>query len=128
MSPVTRKTAEGLPLFYEQDVPPVATGGPDVTEPRLYFGEAELPYVIVKTSTPEFDYPKGNDNVYATYAGSAGVALGGVMRRSLFAWYFGDSNILISSYLTADSRVLYHRNIADRVSTIAPFLRLDRDP
>jgi uncharacterized protein len=28
MSPVNRKSAEGLPLFYLSDIPPVATGGP----------------------------------------------------------------------------------------------------
>jgi uncharacterized membrane protein (UPF0182 family) len=39
MSPVTRKNAEGLPLFYLRDIPPVAAGGPEVHEPRIYFGE-----------------------------------------------------------------------------------------
>jgi uncharacterized membrane protein (UPF0182 family) len=38
MSPVTRKTAEGLPLFYLRDIPPVASGGPEIREPRIYFG------------------------------------------------------------------------------------------
>ena len=41
MSPVTRKTSEGLPVLYLQDIPPVATGGPAVREPRIYFGQAE---------------------------------------------------------------------------------------
>jgi uncharacterized membrane protein (UPF0182 family) len=128
MSPVTRKSTEGLPLFYLQDIPPTPTGGPVIDEPRLYFGEAADSYVIVKGSIPEFDYPKGKDNVYASYDGADGVALGGAALRSLFAWYFGDPNILLSSYITADSRILFHRNIQDRVRTIAPFLRLDHDP
>src|SRR4029077_11730201 len=46
----------------------------------------------------------------------------------LFAWYFNDPNILLSSYLTDGTRILFRRNIADRVETIASFLRLDRDP
>ena len=41
--------------------------------------------MIVKGSTPEFDYPKGKDNVYSTYDGVAGVAVGGIARRTLFA-------------------------------------------
>ena len=65
MSPVTRKSAEGLPLFYLRDIPPVATGGPEIREPRIYYGEETDSYVIVKGSTPEFDYPKGKDNNYA---------------------------------------------------------------
>jgi uncharacterized protein len=128
MSPVTQKTSEGLPVLYEQDVPPVASGGPVVREPRIYFGEGPQPYVVVKTSTPEFDYPKGSDNVYADYTGRDGVDIGSLSRRSVFAWYFGDPNILISSYLTPESRILFHRNLQDRIRTIAPFLRLDHDP
>jgi uncharacterized protein len=128
MSPVTQKTEEGLPILYESDVPPVASGGPAVLQPRIYFGEGSQPYVIVKTSTPEFDYPKGSKNVYATYDGSAGVAIGNLARRSLFAWHFGDPDILLSSYVAQQSRILFYRNIEDRIRTIAPFLSLDRNP
>ena len=128
MSPVTQKSNEGLPLFYLQDIPPVATGGPAVREPRLYFGQAEENYAIVRGSTPEFDYPKGKDNVYAAYDGADGVAIGDTARRALFSWYYGDPNILLTEYITAESRILFHRNIQDRVRTIAPVLRLDHDP
>ena len=128
MSPVTQKTTEGLPTFYLQDIPAVANGGPAIREPRLYFGQGEERYAIVKTSTPEFDYPKGKDNVYAAYDGADGVAIGDTGRRALFSWYYGDPNILLTEYITNDSRILLHRNIQDRVSTIAPGLRLDHDP
>ena len=128
MSPVTRKTAEGLPIFYLKDIPPAATGGPPITEPRIYFGQGSAGYVIVKGDAPEFDYPKGSDNVYAYYDGADGVPIGGIAWRCLFAWYFGDINILLSGYLTSESRIMLHRNIKDRVETIAPFLQLDRDP
>jgi uncharacterized membrane protein (UPF0182 family) len=128
MSPVTRKNAEGLPLFYLQDIPPVTNGGPPIREPRIYFGQGRERYVIVKGSTPEFDYPKGRDNVYAHYDGADGVPIGDPAWRSLLAWYYGDPNILLSAYVTQDSRLLLHRNIQDRVRTIAPVLSLDRDP
>jgi hypothetical protein len=128
LSPVTQKSTEGLPIFYLKDIPPVTSAGPVVTEPRLYFGQSAAGYVIVKTSTPEFDYPQGKDNVYANYDGADGIPIGGVAWRSLFAWYFDDVNILLSSYITGASRIMLHRNIQERVRTIAPFLRLDRDP
>jgi uncharacterized protein len=128
MSPVTRKSAEGLPVLYLKDIPPVASGGPTLSEPRIYFGQGAGSYVIVKGSIPEFDYPKGKDNVYAPYEGTDGVALSGMALRSLFAWYFNDPNILLTGYITSESRILFHRNIRDRVQTIAPFLRLDHDP
>lgn len=128
MSPVTRKSAEGLPVFYLGDIPPVATGGPPVREPRIYYGELTDTYVLVKGSTPEFDYPKGKDNVYAPYGGIGGVPVGGIARRMLFAWYFNDPNILISRYVTAESRIMFRRIVKERVETLAPFLRLDRNP
>jgi uncharacterized membrane protein (UPF0182 family) len=128
MSPVTEKSTEGLPSLYLQDIPPVANGGPTIHEPRLYFGEGSQGYVIVKGSVPEFDYPKGKDNVYTTYSGRDGVAIGSMARRSLFAWQLNDPNILLTGYITDESRILLHRNIQDRVRTIAPFLSLDHDP
>jgi uncharacterized protein len=128
MSPVTRKSPEGLPLFYLRDIPPVAAGGPEIREPRIYFGEETDSYVIVKGTTPEFDYPKGKDNIYAFYDGSGGIPLGGLARKALFAWHFGDINLLLTRYIADASRIIIRRNIRERVSTIAPFLNLDRDP
>ena len=128
MSPVTRKSAEGLPLFYLRDIPPISTGGPDIREPRIYYGEETSNYVIVKGSTPEFDYPKGKDNIYAAYDGTGGVPIGGILRRNLFAWHFGDLNLLLSSYITGASRIMIRRDIQEQARAIAPFLRLDHDP
>ena len=51
-----------------------------------------------------------------------------MVRRALFAWYFEDPNILLSQYITESTRILFHRNIQNRVRLIAPFLRLDQDP
>ncbi len=128
MSPVTKTTPEGLPVLYEQDIPPVSTGGPKLVQPRIYFGESADSYIIVKGSTPEFDYPKGNKNVYTEYSGADGVPIGGLGDRALFAYYFGDINILLSKYITSDSRIIFRRNIQQRINKIAPFLRLDHDP
>ena len=128
MSPVTQKSAEGLPIFYLKDIPPIASGGPRITEPRIYFGEGTDDYVIVKSSTPEFDYPKGKDNAYATYDGKDGIPIGASRWRTLFAWYLNDLNVLLSRYITGDSKIMLHRSIQDRVRTLAPFLRLDHDP
>jgi len=128
MSPVTRKSAEGLPYFYSRDIPPVADGGPEIREPRVYYGEESNTYVIVKGAVPEFDYPKGQDNVYAAYDGAGGVPIGGLLRRMLFAQYFNDVNLLLTDYITAGSRIMIRRNIQERAGTIAPFLELDHDP
>jgi uncharacterized membrane protein (UPF0182 family) len=128
MSPVTQKSTEGLPLLYLRDIPPVADGGPEIREPRIYYGPEKSDYVIVKGTTPEFDYPKGTDNVYAAYDGSGGIPLWGMMRRVIFAQHFNDMNLILSNYITDDSRIMIRRNIQERVRAIAPFLSLDHSP
>ena len=121
MSPVTQKSAEGLPIFNLHDIPPIASGGPPLSEPRIYFGESPESYVIVKGSMREFDYPKGADNAYTTYDGADGVGVGGIAQKSLFAWYFNDPNILLTRSITGESRILFRRNITERVRPVSPF-------
>jgi len=126
MSPVNAVTAEGLPEFFVQDIPP--KGKLDIERPEIYFGEKTDTYVIVNSKEKEFDYPLENTSVYASYEGRGGVRLSSFWRRFTYAWAFGDPNILISGQITGDSRLLYRRQVPDRVHTIAPFLRLDDDP
>src|SRR5262249_53565482 len=96
--------------------------------PEIYFGEEAENYIVVGGGTNEFDHPKGQENVYTTYAGRDGVSLGALWRRVLLAWHFADIKLLISGNVTASSRVLFRRQIQQRLNRIAPFLRLDRDP
>ena len=127
MSPVTELEGEGLPIFFVQDIPPRSPVGIDVTQPRL-LRRAHDDYVVVNAAAEEFDHPKGNENVTNAYDGKGGLLLGSRLRRALFAWQFGDVNLLISGNLRAESRILFRRSIGERIATIAPFLRLDRDP
>ena len=128
LGPVNRITPEGLPEFLIKDIPPVSTGPIKVTRPEIYFGEVANDYVIVKTRAQELDYPSGDKNVYATYAGEGGVPLSSFARKLLFAARFGTLKILLSTDLTSDSRIMYHRQISERVKKAVPFLRFDRDP
>jgi len=128
MSPVSEVEGEGLPRFFVKDIPPRSPVGLELAEPRIYFGEKSDDYVIVNAAAEEFDYPKGEQNVSNSYAGKDGVELGSWLRRAVFAWRFRDVNLLISGNLGAESRILFHRSIAERISTIAPFLLLDHDP
>ena len=126
LSPVNEVSAEGLPELLVKDIPPV--GDFNIEQPQIYFGEKTNEYVIVETKTEEFDYPMGDENVYGRYQGKDGVSLGSFIRRLVYAWQLGDFNILISGELTPESRVLYYRNIRERVNHLAPFLNLDSDP
>ena len=128
LGPVNQVTQEGLPVLFIKDLPPRSETDLNVTQPSIYFGELSNDYVLVNTRTDEFHYPEGDDNVTIRYDGAGGVRLGNLLKRLFFSLRFSSYEILVSSQLTADSRIIYHRNIADRVSTIAPFFRWDADP
>jgi uncharacterized membrane protein (UPF0182 family) len=128
LGPVNQVTTEGLPVLFIRDLPPVSTAGLRVDQPSIYFGELSSDYVLVKTKQREFHYPKGDDNETTVYDGAGGVSIGTFWRRLMFALRFTDTDILFTNQLTADSRILYHRRIADRVQQLAPFLSFDADP
>jgi uncharacterized protein len=128
MSPVNAKDAEGLPVFYLSDIPAVSKVGLTVAQPGIYFGDEPDNYVVVKTNTPEFDYPRGSDNVFGYYQGDDGVRISGLIHRLLFSYYYRDLNLLVSDTIQRDSKILIRRNIGDRISRLAPFLVLDHDP
>ena len=140
MSPATEFTPEGRPIFFAKDIPangeipvssPKAGASPDimVNNPRIYYGENSEGYVIVNTDTQELDYQTGEGDLIVTnYEGSGGVGVGSYFRKLLYAWQMRDINILISNQLNENSRIQYRRSVEDRVSTVAPFLKLDKDP
>jgi len=128
MNPVNRFDDEGLPVFYVKDIPPVGPPELKIDRPEIYFGEETRNYVVVGGGTKEFDYAKGQENVYNVYEGRDGVSLRSLWTRALFAWSFGDFKLLISDNVTPASKILFRRIIQDRIQRIAPFLRLDRDP
>ncbi len=126
-SPVAEITPDGLPTFVLQDLP--VQGILDVTRPQIYFGERTNEYVIVKTETPEFDYPRGEGgNVFTTFEGDTGIRIGGFLPRLAFAIQFADINLFISQELNPESQLLWRRNILRRTLEVAPFLRFDSDP
>jgi len=126
--PVSRISKEGLPEFFVKDIPAVSLADIKVTRPEIYFGELSNDYVIVKTRVPEFSYPTATGNINTTYAGNGGVPIDSLLRKALFAARFKTEKILLSSDITAESRIIYNRNINQRVKAVAPFLRFDGDP
>jgi len=127
MSPVNEITKEGLPNFYIKDIPPVVEHDFKVTRPEIYFGEATNQYVLVNTGQPEFDYPKGDKNVYTSYQGKGGVLLDSFWKRVAYAVHLSDLKLLISTLVTKESRIISDRNFESRARRIAPFLLFDKD-
>ena len=128
MGPVSRITKEGLPEFIIKDIPPVSETDLKITRPEIYYGELPNDYVVVKTKVQEFSYPTATENVYTKYDGGGGVELSSLLRRSVFAVKFNTAKIFLSSDITPESRILFYRNINERILRIAPFLMYDSDP
>jgi uncharacterized membrane protein (UPF0182 family) len=128
MAPVNQVTSEGLPVLFIKDLPPVSTVSIKVTRPQIYYGELTNSYVFVGTGQKEFDYPAGDKNVYTNYTGRGGVPIGSFVRRALYAWQLGSTDILLSSYLSHDARIMYRRNVAQRAQAALPFLKFDAEP
>jgi hypothetical protein len=128
MSFVSKTVGGGFPQYLLENIPPESAYGLTINQPSIYYGKAMPGYRIVATGIKEFDYPKGNQNVYTSYSGTGGIPLDSLWKRLLFAWTQSDSNILFTSYLRPESRIQIWRRVHERVEQIAPFLRLDKDP
>ncbi|MEK9135288.1 MAG: UPF0182 family protein [Patescibacteria group bacterium] len=127
--PVNQVTPEGLPVLFVKDLPPKSDVKElEISRPEIYFGELSNDYVIAKTKSLEFNYPKGEENVYATYEGTGGVEMNSFLKRVFYAVKFKSLKLLLSNDITSESRILYYRAIAERIAKIAPFLTFDRDP
>jgi uncharacterized membrane protein (UPF0182 family) len=128
MSFVSKTMGGGFPQYVLENIPPESTFGLTISQPSIYYGESMPGYRIVATGVKEFDYPKGNQNVYTSYNGTGGIALDSLWKRLLFTLTQGDINILFTSYLRPESKIQIWRQVKDRVQQVAPFLRLDQDP
>jgi uncharacterized membrane protein (UPF0182 family) len=127
-SPVNEVTSEGLPRLFIKDLPPSFEPDLKVVRPEIYYGEKTDEYVLVKTKAREFDYPKGDKNVYTTYQGKGGILIKSFFRRLLFAIEFMDPQILFTTYLSPETRIMFNRRIHRRTNAISPFLDYDDDP
>ena len=128
MNFVSKTVGGGFPQYALENVPAESDFGLTINQPAIYYGQSMPGYRIVDTGIKEFDYPKGNDNVYTSYNGKGGIPLDSFWKRILFAWTKADVNILLTSYLKPESRIQIHRDVRERVAQIAPFLRFDNDP
>ena len=142
LSPVNTVGVGGLPDYFVKDIGVAAQKGETALEvtsdqirasipigyPRIYYGELTDTDAMTPTKVEEFDYPSGEENVYNTYSGRGGIAIGSMWRRWLFANYLKNWQMALTRNFTPETKLLYRRNINKRVRAIAPFLRYDSDP
>jgi uncharacterized protein len=131
-SQVNTANAEGQPVFIAANIPP--EGDEEVVpsvQPGIYFGDTSEPvYSLVRTLAAELDFeePETQQQVTTVYAGRGGVPIGSFARRVAFSLRFADYNLVLTSLLTDESRIIFNRSVTERVRLVAPFLELDSQP
>lgn len=124
-APANKIAADGNPTFVDQADP---KNPPKLTQENVYFGENLPGYSVVGANRAEVSLTLAGADSTNRYQGSGGVSMGSFVRRVAFALRFGEPNLLVSKLITGSSRILYVRDIRDRVQTLAPFLSYDSDP
>ncbi len=118
----------GYPVYTVADLNTQAPAIP-LTQPRVYYGEligkSNPDYAIVGDlpGAPPREYD--TDSSSFTYNGSGGVEIGSFVNRLAFAAKYGERNILFSSAVTNDSKIIFNRDPRDRVKAVAPWLTTD---
>jgi uncharacterized membrane protein (UPF0182 family) len=121
---------QGKPRFVTSEF---GAGRPpaELREPRVYFGvqpPLAQPWVIVRSQRQEVEKPLPGNSREPDYhySGGAGISMSSTLRRGLFALRYGDLNLLLSETLGTHPRILVHRDVGDRLRSVAPFLHFDR--
>jgi uncharacterized membrane protein (UPF0182 family) len=131
-------TGDDEPAWAERDIPPegeLSDLNGKGYEGRIYFGENSPEYSVVGKPEDgtdiELDLPGGEDggnDQTTTYDGDAGIGLGSTFRKLLYAWKFGEPNLVLSGRVHGDSKILYDREPREMVEKVAPWLTVDADP
>ncbi|MER3432979.1 MAG: hypothetical protein C4288_05990 [Leptolyngbya sp. ERB_1_1] len=139
VSPVNVVGAGGLPEYFVRDIGDT-NGGSLVTSseairasipigrPRIYYGEITDTHIMTGTRQRELDYPSGSDNAYNSYDGQGGISIGSMWQRALFALYLKDWRFLVTREFLPETKLLFRRNVKQRIQAIAPFLKYDSNP
>lgn len=132
MNQVNAATPDGLPQFLLKNIPPVGPPEVRIDVPGIYYGEMTSGHILASSRVPELDFPSVNaaEANFTSFKGNSGIQIGqnGFLSRLMFSLKFGDSNLMLTGDLTERTRLLYRRNVAERVRAVYPFLRLDPDP
>jgi uncharacterized membrane protein (UPF0182 family) len=127
MTPASQAGDEPM-VWFLRGIPPESAYGFKIEQPGIYFGQIANDYVIAPNGSGEIDYPKGSSNVVTSYRGKGGVALHSLLKRFVFSVYFKDRNILFTTKLLPESKIIFRHKLTERIRTLAPYLILDRDP
>jgi len=132
LAPANATTTQGRPDFLIRNVPQIVDASrisADVSQPQLYYGENVSGYAITNASREEIDYVEADGQTkFTQYSGSGGVKLNSFIKKAAYGLKFSDWNLVVSNFLNSDSRIVYQRDIRQRIEAVAPFMQFDSDP
>lgn len=127
----TARTEEGRPKSWLSGLPPeVAEGAPEalsLDRSEVYLGTRVQPYALITPTDSAFRAPDGGIGT-AGIDFPMGIEVGGLLRRTVLAWYLREANLLFAGGVGADSRLVLRRSVVERAARIAPFLLFPEDP
>ncbi len=98
--------------------------------PEIFFGtrtQAETRYAVATPGGEQYAAPDGAPGVPGVDFPD-GIPLRSTLRKLLLAWHFGHANLLFSTELTDESRLIHRRQVTSRARAVAPFLEFPEDP
>jgi len=105
------------------DILPLTLERPEVFYgTRAQGGRPEQDYAVVTPGPEQYLAPDSTVG-RAGIDFPEGIQLTSTLRTALLAWRFGEANLLFSSELTDESRLIHRRQVTERALAIAPFLR-----
>jgi uncharacterized membrane protein (UPF0182 family) len=129
----TRSTA-GRPEMLIRGIPPETTSTAssldplELTRAEIFFGtRVQRPYAVVAPGPGQYLAPDSTPGVPGVDF-PEGIRLSSTLRTALLAWRFRDANLLFSSELTDESRLIFRRRAVERAGAVAPFLRFPEAP
>ncbi len=143
ISPVNTKGADGLPEYFIKDLgASTKINGSKllgitkssvqklipIGNDAIYYGTLNTPYAIAPSVIEEFDYPKGDQNIFKHYDGNGGVPISNLLERISASFYFLEPRLLNTGALTKHSKILFKRDIKQRILKLAPFINLLGEP
>ncbi|MEJ6510830.1 MAG: UPF0182 family protein [Actinomycetota bacterium] len=132
LAPANATTTQGRPDFLIRNVPQIVDTSrisAEVSQPQLYYGENVLGYAITNASREEIDYVQADGQTkFTQYSGSGGVRLDSFIKKAAYGLKFSDWNLVVSKFLNSDSRIVYQRDVRQRIEAVAPFMQFDSDP
>jgi hypothetical protein len=128
MTPAGQGGDEPMTWFLK-GIPLESDFGFKIEQPGVYFGMLDnYSYVIAPNDAGEFGYPSGSSNVTVNYDGSGGVPINSAFRKMMFAYFLKDSDVFFTTKTNRDSKILFRRNVRERIRILTPYISLDNDP